>query len=132
MFAIGHVPPSVVKRRRLLFVYFNIALLLAGVVPLTAWLAAHGWTVLRELMLVISLVLLAQVVFGFTLGVTGWWLLTRGGDQLCIDKSLPADWTPQNLPATAVVMPIFNEDVGRVFQGLRVMFESLQKAGRGE
>ena len=37
-----------------------------------------------------------------------------------------------NPPPTAIVMPIFNEDVARVFQGLRVIFESLEKTGRGQ
>ena len=36
-----------------------------------------------------------------------------------------------SLPATAIVMPIYNEDTNRVFQGLRTMYEALQKTGRG-
>lgn len=132
MLAIGHVAPSVVKRRRLLFIYFNMAMLLAGIVPLAGWLAAQGWTVLRVVMLVISLILLTQVVYGFTLAVTGWWLLRRGGDQLRIHGSVQPDSIPPKLPATAIVMPIYNEDVNRVFQGLKVMFESLRETGRGD
>jgi membrane glycosyltransferase len=33
------------------------------------------------------------------------------------------------LASTAIVMPVFNEDVSRVFEGLRVVFKSVQDAG---
>ncbi len=86
----------------------------------------------RLAVFVLFLILLAQVVYGFTLAVTGWWLLRRGGDPVRINTTLAPDAVPGQLPATAIVMPIYNEDVSRVFQGLRVMYESLQATGRGE
>src|SRR5262245_19300450 len=93
--------------------------------------SAQGWTALEVAVLVLFFLLLPQVVFGFSRVVTGCWLLRRGGDPVRITNTLPPDVSPNELPATAIVMPIFNEDVSRTFQGLRVMFESLQKTGHG-
>ena len=81
---------------------------------------------------VLFLVLQAQIVYGFTLAVTGWWLLHRGGDPVRINQTLPPGVEPDELPATAIIVPIFNEDVGRVFQGLRVMYESLRATSKNE
>jgi len=36
------------------------------------------------------------------------------------------------LASTAVVMPVFNEDVSRVFEGLRVVFRSVQETKKLE
>jgi membrane glycosyltransferase len=95
-------------------------------------IAAHGWTIGATALFLLFLVLQAQIIYGFTLAVTGWWLLRRGGDPVRINQTLAPDATPVHLPATAIIIPIFNEDVGRVFQGLRVMYESLAATGRGE
>ena len=92
----------------------------------------NGWSPGSVALFVLYVLLLAQAVYGFTLAVTGWWLLRHGGDPVRLDQTLPADNVPDHLSATAIVMPIFNEDVGRVFTGLGVMYESLQQTGRSE
>ncbi len=71
-----------------------------------------------------------QIVYGFNLAVTGWWLFRRGGDPVRINQTLPLNAAPGQLPATAIIIPIFNEDVKRVFQGVRVMYESLKATGK--
>jgi membrane glycosyltransferase len=87
-------------------------------------LGSHGWSL-------IFIPLMAQVVFGFALAATGFVLLLRGGDPVRINELAPSP-VPGQLPATAVVMPIFNEDVERVFEGLRVIVESIERTGRGQ
>lgn len=96
-------------------------------------LVAGGWTFLDGMSLVLFMLLLTQLVFGFTIAATGFWVLWRGEDRIRINNTLPPDdATPGALSATAIIVPICNEDVSRVFQGLLVMFESLQQTGRGE
>ncbi len=118
--------------RRWSFVVFNAFILALGGVLMAARITATGWTTASAGVFVLFLVLQTPVVYGFTLAVTGWWLLRRGGDPLRINRTLPPNSIPGQFPAIAIVMPIFNEDVGRVFQGLRVMYESLQATGHGD
>jgi membrane glycosyltransferase len=121
-----------ISDRRWSFVAFNAFLLAFSGILMAARISAHGWTIAAAGLFLLFLVLQAQIVYGFCLAVTGWWLLRRGGDPVRINQTLPANAMPGQLPPTAIVVPIFNEDVGRVFQGLRVMFESLRATGHGD
>ena len=61
--------------------------------------------------------------------MAGLWVTLRGGDRYLISRTAASE-TP--LPAaarTAIVMPICNEDVQRVFAGLRATYESLARTG---
>ena len=117
-------------RRR--FVLGAVVLLLSSLaaVPMARSLSGSGWSVLKISFFAVFLVLLARVVFGFVAAVIGWWLLLSGRDTVRINR-LPPEASTVELPATAVVMPIHNEDVSRVFQGLRIMYEAVQKTGHG-
>ncbi len=72
---------------------------------LTAWLAAGFWTAMM-----------------------GFFVLAIGGDRQLISRSAKADAIPREA-RTAIVMPICNEDVRRVFAGLRATYESVMRAG---
>jgi membrane glycosyltransferase len=117
--------------RRWIFSGFNLVLLGLVAWPMAMRLSKTGWTVTGVILFALFLFLLAQVVYGFTLAVTGWWLIRHGGDPVRVNLTLPPDGGAGELPATAIVMPIYNEDVSRVFQGIRVMYESLEKTGKG-
>lgn len=96
-----------------------------------ARISANGWTLAGAGLFVLYLILQAQVVYGFTLAVTGWWWFRQGGDPVRINLALPPEAVPAALPASAIIVPVFNEEVGRVFKGVQVMYESLQATGRG-
>lgn len=86
-----------------------------------------GWSVVH---LVLFALLFVLVGFGATQAVIGGWLRGRGGDPFRIVGSLGADdGAPLTVPV-AVVMPICNEEVGRVVEGMRVIFESVAATGR--
>lgn len=120
------------RYRRTLFVLYVATLFALGVVPMTLQLSDQGWTGLRLLLWLLFVPLFAQVAYGFAVASIGYGLLQRGGDPLRITELVPADAKPTgDLPPVAVVMPIFNEDVGEVFQRLRVMYDSLQATGVG-
>ncbi len=120
-----------VGERRWGFFIFNLVLLCLGAALMAMRVSAGGWTVGSVVLLALFVVLLAPVVYGFTLAVTGWWLLRQGGDPLRINHTLPPEVPTDPLPPTAIVMPICNEDVNRIFQGLRVMYQSLSATGQG-
>jgi membrane glycosyltransferase len=121
-----------ISDRRLSFLFINAFLLVFGAMLMAVRISAHGWTIAAAGLFVLFLVLQAQIVYGFTLAATGWWLLRQGGDPARINQTLPANAAPGQLPATAIIIPIFNEDVDRVFQGVRTMYESLQATGKSE
>jgi membrane glycosyltransferase len=54
----------------------------------------------------------------------------RGGDSLDLSRTLePTPAVPEELPRTAVVMPVYNEDPARVFAGIQATYESLDQTG---
>lgn len=73
-------------------------------------------------------VLFAGVSFGFWTVMAGLSVKLRGGDRFDLGREEVA--IPDVLPPTAVVMPIFHENVERVFAGLRAVHRSLTQTGR--
>ena len=130
MFSLTQIPMRTVRRRRVVFLALGGLIFMLGFVPLLDVLRAGGFTLLDLAILLLFSVLFAQVSFGVTLALVGYWTLRRGGDPLRITQTLEPGERTGPLPGTAIVMPIFNEDVGRVFQGIRVMWEALEKTER--
>lgn len=129
------------------------AIFLATGIGLTAvgcWLMWHhfkpdGVSWLERTLLVLFFVLFGQLAFGFSIAFWGFVMWLRGGDPLQIMRTLPdktglpekiwdpaREMRPEDLGPTAIVMPVYNEDCGRVFRGLEAMITSLEKTGRGE
>jgi len=73
-------------------------------------------------------ILFAWISAGFWTAIAGWILLMRGKDEHAVGRGpLPE---LDGRARTAIVMPICNEDVGRVFAGLRATAESLERTGQ--
>lgn len=132
MFAINQISARKIRSRRLAFVCLLSAIFGAGFLMMLNILVDRGFTGLEFAILILFSILFALVAFGTTLALTGFWVLRWGGDPFRITNTLPLNAAPGPLPNTAVVMPIFNEEVGRVFQAIRLMFESVEKTGHGE
>ena len=128
----SYAEESLARERRWGFVSFNLILVWLGAMLMALRVSENGWMFGGLMLFVLFVGLLAQAVYGFTLALTGWWLLRHGGDPARLNRTLPLNAVPDRLPATAIVMPICNEDVSRVFQGLRVMYESVQATDRGD
>jgi len=133
MISLSEITPRLVTRRRLLVAGCTVGLTALAVVPMVHLLTSEGWQPLTIALLSLFILLMLPVAFGFTLSFTGFCLLRGQGDPFRINNTLPLiapSGGPR--PATAIVMPIYNEDVSRVFQGLQVMIDSLAETGRGE
>jgi len=126
--ALAAAIPSGTKLRRRLLIAALVATLALPAITLMAdlhlrtgfdsWKAAH---------LALFIILLTLAAFGCTQALVGF-LVRRGrGDPL---RLTPVD-SSEPLPpgATAIVMPVYNEDARRVFSGLRAIYESLQATG---
>ena len=90
----------------------------------TRILPYHGQQPLELAILSLSTILFAWVSLGFWTALSGFVLLCFGGDRHAVTSAVAG--TPISPDArTAVVMPIRNEHVARVFAGLRATYESV-------
>ena len=126
VFVTEHMDAARLNRRR--FVFFSS---IFGLTSMATWFVADlywrgGLSGLEIVLLVLFVPLFAQVAVGFCTAIAGVYVINRGGDGSRISVSAPAGG-PYKLASTAIVMPIFNEDVSRVFEGLRVVIKSVQK-----
>lgn len=89
----------------------------------------QGRTWLESLIVVFFGALFGWISIGFWTAVFGFFTLLRG-DRYAITRLPPVDpsqFRPRG--RTAIVMPICEEPVERVFAGLRAIYESLQRSG---
>jgi membrane glycosyltransferase len=89
----------------------------------------NGRQPLEIAILALFAVLFGWISAGFWTAMAGFALLVAGGDRYTVSRSADGQ---SALPAgarTAIVMPICNEDVTRVFAGLRSTYESLDRTG---
>ena len=80
------------------------------------WNAAH---------LLLFTILFAQLAFGVAQAWIGFRLRRAGGDPFRIMRTLDPDDYGTIHASTAVIMPICNEEVGRVIEGLGAIYESV-------
>lgn len=106
-------------------------LVLAQTIFATDFMAAvlpyHGGQPLEIAILVLFAILFCWVSLGFWTALLGFIVQLVGGDGYAISGTAPRDAPIDAQARTAIVMPICNEDVSRVFAGLRATYESLAK-----
>jgi membrane glycosyltransferase len=90
----------------------------------------QGKTLPELATLVLFAILYCWVSSGFWTAMTGFLVLARGNDPFIISRRSAPDKPIDPSARTAIVMPICNEDVPRVFAGLRATYESLAKTGQ--
>jgi membrane glycosyltransferase len=131
LFDADQINPRRLQRRR--FLFFSCIILLTS---FATWFMAD--LVWRDsvgasgiAILILFIVLFAHVATGFCLALVGFYVINRGGDSCRITQSV--DWSADPpLGSTAIVMPVFNEDVSRVLEGLRVIFRSVEETKKLE
>ena len=113
-----------VRWRRLTQVGLVVSTVLAATALLVRLLRHDGLTGLEAWLIVAFVPLVYQLATGFWLAMVGLWV-THKGDSLDLRKMLPPDPGPDAEPASpvAIVMPVFNEDVTRVFEGGQLRFD---------
>lgn len=131
LFVTEQPEPGRLARRRATF--FSSAFLLTS---LATWFMAdllwqtEGINGIEWVLLPLFVVLFSHVAIGFVTALLGYYVINRGGDTRRIHNSI--DWSRESPPlaSTAIVMPVYNEDVSRVFEGLRVIYRSLEETGQ--
>ncbi|OQX02497.1 MAG: glycosyl transferase family 2, partial [Thiothrix lacustris] len=117
-------------RRRVVF--FAAIALLTGLA--TFWLGANLPSELgflwKVLVVVPFAVLFLWLALGFMTAVAGIWVLNFGGQNRI--ASAPTSPLPQlqTRDTTAILLPIYNEDIAYVYAGLQSIYQSLEKTGQ--
>jgi membrane glycosyltransferase len=123
----------VLRRGMRVFLFYSCAVLLTGVVSLmfADLLWRTGWSASRTVLLVLFIILFLLVSIGCMHGIFGF-LLRVFGDRARITAF--ADYQRQSIAdtSTAIIVPIYNEDVPRVYEGIRATYESLRATGQLE
>lgn len=122
-------PGRVARRRTVLFLSaFMLTSLATWFMADLLW-SGDGINGLEWALLTLFVILFSHIAIGFVTAMLGFSRLTRGGDTRRIENTV--DWEKESLPlaSTAIVMPVFNEDVSRVFEGLRGGLRSLEETG---
>jgi membrane glycosyltransferase len=115
------------------FFFYSCALLPTGLVSLlfADLLWRTGWSTSRTVLLVLFVVLFLFAAIGCVHGVFGFFL-RRFGDSRRI--TFPESFREQKIDgiSTAIIFPVYNESVVRVYEGLRATYESLARTGQLE
>jgi membrane glycosyltransferase len=130
---IPHLTRSRLHKRRSTFFSLVVLTTLAGVWLLADYLKSTSNEIngFEWAMLLVFTPLFYQLATGFWLAVIGLYVQkSRNTDPLNMENSLkPEDLDKPIQGTTAIIMPVYNEDVTRVFEGLRVIYQSLEKTG---
>ncbi|HEV2455028.1 MAG TPA: glucans biosynthesis glucosyltransferase MdoH [Verrucomicrobiae bacterium] len=125
----NHPSISRIRGRRLL-TFYSLAILLTGAVSLlfADLLWRTGWSNSRMILLILFVILFFLASVGCLHGIYGFFV-RRFGDRLRITQL--QDYRNASIAdaSTAIVFPIYNENVARVCEGLRAVYESLQHTG---
>ncbi|MFA5171183.1 MAG: glucans biosynthesis glucosyltransferase MdoH [Sulfuriferula sp.] len=114
-------------RRRLILLSVGGLITYAATVAMADVMPYHGQLPLEIAILVLFAILTAWVTLGFLTGLMGFIVQLMGGDLHVVSARAAADIPIGQQARTAVVMPICNEHVARVFAGLRATYESLAR-----
>lgn len=96
---------------------------------MSAVLPYHGAQPQETALLVLFAILCGWVSAGFWTAIMGFLVLQFGGDRYAISATAPHGMPISPEARTAIVMPICNEHVARVFAGLRATYNSLARTG---
>ena len=92
-------------------------------------LATNGFAPLEWPMFALFIVLLTPIALGFWTAAIGFMVQLRGRDELALSRD-SAGTAAVDLSAfrTAIVIPAYNEDVVRLFAGLKAVYESVERS----
>lgn len=124
-------PLEGLPKRRLLFFSSVVTLTALGTTVMADILWQQGMLFLEWVLLGLFLVLIGNLSFGFCQFVFGFLLHLFKCKEIKVSDSLISqhEWVPLPIMQTAIVLPVCDEDVKRVYEGLRAIYRSVEKTG---
>ena len=114
--------------RRWAFLVLISLLTLSATTLEASLLNTEGWTLLNLALLFLFTLLFTHIAIGFSQAFFGFLMLTDRRPTAA-QATDTADEDFSTLPVTAIVVPIYNEEIAPVFARLRVMHDALQSLG---
>jgi membrane glycosyltransferase len=111
--------PEDIAARRWLYLFLVLASTVAAVTEMTGIFEVDGFTWREIIILVLFAILFAWIASSFWIAVFG--AVARFTRTNLLPLKPPSD---SSAARTAILIPVYNEDVGRVFSGLRAIWES--------
>ncbi|HEX6004635.1 MAG TPA: glucans biosynthesis glucosyltransferase MdoH [Burkholderiales bacterium] len=124
----GYWYPAAAWRRTLLLALV-IAQTMIATDFMTRVLPYQGRQPLEIVVLLLFAILFGWISAGFWTAIAGFVLRLKGSDRYMISRTAAEDAPIGAGARTAIIMPICNEDVPRVFAGLRAIYDSLARTG---
>ncbi len=115
---------SDIAARRWLFLFLVIVSVAAAVSKLYQVLRIDGIDLLESVFLGLFAVLFGWITISFWMAVFGAFARLTGARLLPL-----AEGTQPSTSRTAILMPVYNEDVARVFSGVQAIFDSVAATG---
>lgn len=130
----GMPPPRLARTRRATFFSFVGLGTIVGSWLMFVYLSENGMRWAEWALLAVFIPLYYQLNVGFWTALFGVWLMNRPQpDPLDLWRTLKQEDLEEDITAsTAIIMPVFNEDVTRVFEGLRAIYLSLEQTGQSK
>ena len=126
--SVAPLKPTVGKR--LWFFSAVVTLTALGTTVMADILWQQGMLFLEWVLLGLFIILFANLSFGFCQFVFGFLVhLSRLREIKVSDTVNEKDWVPLPLVQTAIVLPVCDEDVKRVYEGLRAIYKAVEKTG---
>src|SRR5215204_2365044 len=123
-------PQRPVRRGLRLFIFFTTAMLMTGLVSMlfADLLWRSGWSNTATILLILFVLLFFLISLGFMHGACGF-LLRTFGDRDRISRL--GNYRSRSIAnvSTAIVFPVYNEEVARVLEGLRATYLSVEQTG---
>ncbi|MDP0500650.1 MAG: glucans biosynthesis glucosyltransferase MdoH [Verrucomicrobiota bacterium JB022] len=117
--------------RRFIFLATFSIISVAGILLFADFMWRTAMTEIKWIILVLYAILFTHISLGFCNALFGFMSLRGNRSVGRINASIPAD-SDTPLAATAILFPVYNEDVSRVFAGVRATYEALRKTGQHE
>ncbi|MCE9518784.1 MAG: glucans biosynthesis glucosyltransferase MdoH [Verrucomicrobia bacterium] len=130
----GIPSPKQARIRRATFFTFVFLGTIVGAWLMYLVLSRYGMHWHETGLLIVFVPLFYQLNTGFWTALLGIWMMNRPKpDPLDLMRTIPRDDMDSPLGATtAIIVPVYNEDVTRVFEGVRAVYNSLLATGRVE
>jgi membrane glycosyltransferase len=130
----GLPSPAQARIRRTTFFAFTLLGTIIGTYLMFLMLQVGGFAWFEIVLLAVFIPLYYQLNCGFWTALIGVWMMNRPKpDPLDLLRTISKDDPDQPLGATtAIIIPVYNEDPSRVFEGIRAVYASLKRTGKLE
>ncbi|WP_300160809.1 glucans biosynthesis glucosyltransferase MdoH [Solidesulfovibrio sp.] len=118
---------AVAGRRRVVLAFLVFLPTAFAVLRMASVLPHEGGTVLEKMLLAVFAMLFAWISVGFWTAMAGFATLVKRFDRFAVTRPRPSDMPPRPDARTAIVFPVYGEDMDRVTAGIEAVYRSLER-----